>query len=59
MPRAGAYREILNSDAEVYGGSNVGNSGMVVTTTQTWMGREESAVVTLPPLGFIVLQLQE
>jgi 1,4-alpha-glucan branching enzyme len=59
MPSAGVYREILNSDADVYGGSNVGNSGMVVTTAQPWMGREDSAVVTLPPLGFIVLQLQE
>jgi len=59
MPQRGIYRERINSDAGVYGGSNSGNSGAVNTSDQPWMGRECSAVVTLPPLGFVVLQREE
>lgn len=59
MPQAGVYRERINSDAKVYGGSNVGNSGVVNTSDQPWMGRDCSAVVSLPPLGFMILQHEE
>jgi 1,4-alpha-glucan branching enzyme len=59
MPKPGTYRECINSDAEVYAGSNVGNRGSVNTVDQPWMGRECSAVVTLPPLGFVVLRSEE
>jgi len=59
MPKGGTYRELVNSDAAVYGGSNCGNSGAVNTNDKPWMGRECSAVVTLPPLGFVVLQREE
>ena len=31
VPEAGTYRELLNSDAEIYGGSNMGNAGAVAT----------------------------
>jgi 1,4-alpha-glucan branching enzyme len=51
VPEPGRYREIFNSDAEIYGGSNVGNLGGVVTEPVPWMGRPNSLVLRTPPLG--------
>ena len=59
MPCSGTYREIVNSDAQVYGGSNTGNAGRVETSSEPWMGRKHSAVITVPPLAFVVMQLEE
>ena len=56
VPRAGYYREILNSDSELYGGSNLGNGGGAHSEAVSWMGREHSVKLTLPPLGAVVLQ---
>jgi 1,4-alpha-glucan branching enzyme len=52
VPSAGRWREIFNSDSEIYGGTNVGNSGAVVATA-TESGGEIS--VTLPPLAGLML----
>lgn len=49
LPHDGGWREILNSDAEVYGGSGQGNLGAVEA-------REGAALLTLPPLSTIMLQ---
>src|SRR6188472_1620848 len=49
-PGAGFYREIINTDAETYGGSNVGNLGGIIATGEPWQGREHSLRVNLPPL---------
>jgi 1,4-alpha-glucan branching enzyme len=54
VPRAGHYREILSSDSQYYGGSNVGND-VVATEPTPWMGQPHSVVVNVPPLGGIVL----
>jgi 1,4-alpha-glucan branching enzyme len=54
VPVAGHYREVLNTDSAYYGGSNVGN-GVVPTEAVPSMGYPQSLVVTLPPLGGIVL----
>ena len=53
---AGQYREVLNSDSEHYGGSNLGN-GMAPQTAEDhpWMGRPASLSLTLPPLAAIIL----
>ncbi len=56
VPAAGAYAEILNSDADVYGGSNCGNGGRVVTTDEPAHGHAQSVCVTLPPLACLVLK---
>ncbi len=58
LPVAGIYREIFNSDAALYGGSNVGNAGQIVATNEPWRERPASAAVRLPPLGAVFLQLQ-
>ena len=56
LPHAGKWREILNTDAEVYGGGNRGNLGGVATEKTPWHGQTQSALVTLPPLSAIYLQ---
>ncbi len=58
-PRAGRWIERLNTDASVYGGSDVGNSGAVETESVPWHGRPASLSLTLPPLATIVLQHAE
>ncbi|MDX1347452.1 MAG: alpha amylase C-terminal domain-containing protein, partial [Thiomicrorhabdus chilensis] len=58
LPVAGSYQELINSDAEIYGGSNVGNAGMVFTQDIPWMNQPCSAEVTLPPLSVLVLGMK-
>jgi 1,4-alpha-glucan branching enzyme len=56
VPAAGTWLEILNTDAEIYGGGNRGNLGGVTTEKTPWNGQPQSALVTLPPLSAIYLQ---
>ena len=56
VDREGEWREMLNSDAAVYGGSDTGNLGRVVTTPIPYHGRPQSIVLTLPPLGVLFLE---
>jgi 1,4-alpha-glucan branching enzyme len=58
VPEAGFYREIINTDAETYGGSNVGNFGGVQSENREWMGREHSIVIHLPPLATVAFKLE-
>ena len=52
MPKAGAYHELLNSDADYFGGSNVVNaSGSIMAEEYPWMNHPHSLTVTLPPLA--------
>ena len=53
LPHAGGWREALNTDAEIYGGGNVGNMGRVEATDQPWHGLPSSAVISAPPLGVV------
>jgi 1,4-alpha-glucan branching enzyme len=55
----GFWRERLNSDAREYGGSGAGNFGRVETTPARYHGRSHSIVLTLPPLGLLVLEPAE
>ncbi len=56
VPQAGAWRERLNTDAAIYGGSNIGNAGRVEAQPVPLHGRQASLRLTLPPLGTIVLE---
>jgi len=51
LPRDGRWREILNSDASAYGGSNAGNAGGILAGDPPSHGYPCSALVSLPPLG--------
>jgi 1,4-alpha-glucan branching enzyme len=53
VPEPGYWRELLNSDAEIYGGSGWGNQGGVQAEEVAWHGRRYSVKVTLPPLGAV------
>jgi 1,4-alpha-glucan branching enzyme len=56
LPSPGKWREALNSDAAVYGGSNMGNMGGVLSEEHSWHGRSYSAALTLPPLSVVAFQ---
>jgi 1,4-alpha-glucan branching enzyme len=56
VPRRGAWREIINTDARDYGGSGWGNLGSVQSAPVNAQGRVESVSLNLPPLATIVLR---
>ena len=56
MPFAERWEELLNSDAELYAGSNVGNLGAVVSEAVTSHGQPLSLALNLPPLGVLILK---
>lgn len=58
VPAEGWWAERLNTDAERYGGSNVGNGGGMRAEEVPAHGRPYSLSLTLPPLGTVVLELQ-
>ncbi|MEV0568634.1 1,4-alpha-glucan branching protein GlgB [Dactylosporangium sp. NPDC050588] len=57
LPFAGRWAEILNTDADIYGGSGVGNLGAVEATAKPWNGLPASAELRIPPLGALWLKL--
>jgi 1,4-alpha-glucan branching enzyme len=58
VPMAGAYDELVNSDGEMYGGSNLGNQGVVFTEPIASHGHAQSLRLNLPPLGCLWLKPQ-
>jgi 1,4-alpha-glucan branching enzyme len=55
LPKAGRWREVLNTDAGAYGGSGVGSGGSVEAGETAWHGQRWSAELQLPPLGVVWL----
>ena len=55
VPRNATYREVLNTDAAAYGGSDVGNHGSVTAADQPSHGRPFSLTLTLPALAAVWL----
>jgi 1,4-alpha-glucan branching enzyme len=58
VPEPGRYNELINSDAQYYGGGNMGNGAGLESEAKPWMGFPHSVVVTLPPLAGIILKRQ-
>ena len=56
VPREGGYDELMNSDAAIYGGGNIGNGGLIFTEPVASHGHPQSLRLTLPPLGFLLLK---
>jgi len=56
VPEAGRYAERINTDAGIYGGSNVGNQGFVEAEDMPTHGYEHSVSLVLPPLSCLVLK---
>jgi 1,4-alpha-glucan branching enzyme len=53
VPEPGRYREIINTDNGIYGGSGVGND-VVASTDMAWHGRPQSVQVDVPPLATVI-----
>src|SRR5216110_3207878 len=53
LPVGGFWREVLNSDAEFYGGSNLGNLGGVTSEEYKVHNQAHSATFTLPPMSIL------
>jgi len=56
VPYGGTYQELVNSDSEFYGGSNMGNANDIPAQAEPWMGQPYSVNLTLPPLGGVLLK---
>ncbi|MFH2201802.1 MAG: 1,4-alpha-glucan branching protein GlgB [Elusimicrobiota bacterium] len=56
VPRSGLWQEILNTDAREYGGSGMGNLGLVQASSEPYHGRANSLTLTLPPLSAVFLK---
>jgi 1,4-alpha-glucan branching enzyme len=55
LPKPGTYEEVLNTDADIYAGGNVGNLGGINSEEVPWHGFDFSAPLTLPPLATVWL----
>jgi 1,4-alpha-glucan branching enzyme len=53
VPHGGWYEEVLNTDAQTYGGGNLGNMGGMHADSLPWQGRNHSLMVRLPPLATV------
>jgi len=58
-PRKGRWRELVNSDADIYGGSNMGNGGLVTATERRSHGQPFSIQLTVPPLATLLLRFDD
>jgi 1,4-alpha-glucan branching enzyme len=59
VPATGFYSEIFNTDADMFGGSNMGNGSGVSSEPINAHGRDQSILVTLPPLAVVVFKLNK
>ncbi len=57
VPQSGFYREIFNSDAACYGGSNQGNGQGLHSDNVAWMNQPDSLLLTIPPLAGVILSI--
>jgi 1,4-alpha-glucan branching enzyme len=58
VPRPGHYRERINTDASIYGGSGVGNAGGIDAEPHPMHGHAYSLQLNLPPLGVLIFTLE-
>ena len=58
VPTKGTYVEVFNSDLEEYGGSGVMNAGDIVSEDYAFHGRDQSIVITVPPLAATFYRLK-
>lgn len=56
VPVNSFYKEILNSDSQIYWGSNMGNAGGVNTDKIPWHGKPYSIKINLPPLSVVIFK---
>jgi 1,4-alpha-glucan branching enzyme len=59
VPEPGFYRELINSDSALFGGSDVGNAGGAHSEPAPAHGFDRSLRLFVPPLGCLFLKRQE
>ena len=59
LPSAGRWDEVLNTDADAYSGSGVGNLGAIEANASPWHGQPASATLRVPPLGTVWLRRRD
>jgi 1,4-alpha-glucan branching enzyme len=59
LPKLGIWREVLNTDAEVYGGSGAGNLGAITAEVKHWDERAFSAPVVVPGLSTVIFKWEK
>lgn len=58
VPQKGIYQEVLNSDREIYGGSNQINPSVLVAENVAWRGQAFSLIIKVPPLATVIIKPQ-
>ena len=58
VPRAGRWREVLNTDSRFYGGGDIGNAGEIRAVAEPSHGHPQSLALTLPPLATVMLRAE-
>ncbi|RKD30874.1 1,4-alpha-glucan branching enzyme [Thermohalobacter berrensis] len=56
VPKLGRYKEIFNSDLEIYGGSGLKNNKMIKATEYKWHNQPYSIEINIPPLGALFVK---
>jgi 1,4-alpha-glucan branching enzyme len=56
VPEHCFYKELLNSDSQIYWGSNLGNAGSTHSEEIPWQGRPYSMNIVLPPLSVLIFK---
>lgn len=56
LPKPGMWKEVLNTDSSHYGGSGVGNLGMVEAKPEDWSTKPALARITVPPLAAVFFE---
>jgi 1,4-alpha-glucan branching enzyme len=59
VPFRGQWKELFNSDQNVYGGGNVLNTGLLNTSPVKYQGQDYSISLTLPPLAITIFKLEK
>jgi 1,4-alpha-glucan branching enzyme len=59
VPSPGCWKEVLNSDSQLYGGSGIGNMGGVEAAAEPFHGKPCSLTLTLPPLAVLFFRSQD
>jgi len=59
VPQPGFYRECLNTDSSIYGGSNVGNGGGVNSVNEAYAGQANKVSLSVPPLATMIFELHQ
>ena len=58
VPEAGSYKELINTDMEIYAGSGQGNSFPLQSINSPWQGQPHQIKVTVPPMATVIFCLQ-